>query len=103
MPQAIEGTAPSGPAVPEHCLLCGGRHRTHLMPGGRRMLTLEETAAHLNVSKSTIRKLIKIQRDEDTAAFATGRPAKRLGLRSSRLGPHVTRIREADIVALQDG
>jgi excisionase family DNA binding protein len=70
---------------PERCLLCGGRHQTHLRADGRRMLTVEEAARHLNVGAKIVRRLI------DTGE-----------LKAVCYSPRNTRIKESDLVAFQE-
>lgn len=72
------------------------RRLESVRPGGRRslVLTLGEVATILQVDVRTVRKLIKIQRDEDTAAQAAGRTPRTVGLRVLQVSARLTRVTE---------
>jgi hypothetical protein len=68
----------------------------HIVPGGRRewVLTLEEVATALKTDIRTIRKLIRLQREENAAARAEHRTPAIVGLHAVMLSERNTRVRE---------
>jgi hypothetical protein len=72
--------------------------RRHAMPNPdqrRRALTLPDVAAALQTDVRTVRKLIRMQREEDTAAAVAGRSPRTVGLRAKQLSKRLTRVSEA--------
>jgi hypothetical protein len=65
-------------------------------PGGRRewTLTLDEVAAVLQVHVKQVRKLIRIQYEEDRAAALEGRSPRPIGLRALYVSSRIRRITE---------
>jgi hypothetical protein len=58
------------------------------------VLTLEEVAAILKTDVRTVRKLIRVQREEDAAAEREARAPRLVGLRAARIAARITRVRE---------
>jgi hypothetical protein len=67
-----------------------------VVPGGRRVqtLTLKQVADAIQVDVRTVRKLMKFQREEDTAASGEGRTPRQVGLRGIYISRRVTRVSE---------
>jgi len=66
------------------------------------MLSVKEVAEHLNTTVKIVRKLIRLQRQEDAQALHEGRQPAMVGLRANSYSPRHTRIREGDVVAFQE-
>jgi hypothetical protein len=72
------------------------RNAGAIEPGGRRalVLTLQQVADVLSVDVRTVRKLIRLQREEDAEAKSEGRSPRTIGLRAVRLTERLTRVTE---------
>jgi hypothetical protein len=70
-----------------------------IRPGGRReyTLTLDEVAEVLKVHVKVVRKLIKIQYEEDCAAALEHRKPRTLGLRAKWVSTRIRRVTEQDL------
>ncbi len=70
-----------------------------VQPGGRRTLTLtlEQVAVELQTDVRTVKKLIGVQRAEDTDAVRENREPRRLGLRATQLSTRLTRVTEQEL------
>ena len=70
---------------------------TELRADGRRLLTVLEAAPYVRGSEAYVRKLIRLQRDEEAAAIREHRRPRRVGLPASRPTPRKTVVHEADL------